>query len=278
MTDVRKLIAKLGAQEAALMGTSFLAPCLPGSRVRTRLQGLVREFSPPADFEGWGIFAPESERSARLVEPADPLAVCEYLALLKPFRLRLIYPASGQSWLAYPVNESDARQQSGSCQPVLVHLVSSGARLEAAVARRDGGALWFDELDRQADPREAEALNQAMDDEVLPQDLRFSGLTPEMRASYELAAAREPFFQENLRQRNERERLAGALQVGGGSLRSYLDRGDHWVVDWTDSRGALNSSAISKADLTVLSAGICLAGEDRRFDLQSLVGVVEGYG
>lgn len=277
MTDVRKLIARLGAQEAALMQATFLAPCLPGSRVRTSIQKLVREFEAPPDFEGWGLFQPEDERRVRLVEQADSIAVSEYLALFKPLRMRLIHPVSGRSWLAYPVNEADARQRLRQVGPRLVHLVTAGARLEVAVTRPDGGALWFDDLDRKTDPLEAESLNRSLEDQILPDKLSFKGLTPEMRTAYELAATQERFYQESLRLRNEHERLRQALKVGGGDLAGYLDRGDHWVVDWTDGNGGRHSSAISKRDLTVLSAGICLAGEDRRFDLQSLVGVVEGY-
>ena len=40
--------------------------------------------------------------------------------------------------------------------------------------------------------------------------------------------------------------------------------------------GRSRTSAIAKSDLTVMSAGVCLAGGDRTFDLQSLVGVVQG--
>lgn len=277
MTDVRKLIARLGAQEAALMKATFLAPCLPGSRVRTRVQGLLREFEAPARFEGWGLFAPENERRARLVAEADPIAVSEYLALLPGFRLRLAHAVSGRTWLGYPVNEADARQRLGQVRPLLVHLVDGGRRLEVVLARRDGGALWFDSVDRKADPQEAELLEDALERQVQPGALSGKGLTPEMRTAYELAATQEKFFQETLRARNEHERLRQALKVGGGDLRGYLDRGDHWVVDWTDGQGESHSSAIFKEDLTVLSAGICLAGEDGKFDLQSLVGVVEGY-
>lgn len=46
-------------------------------------------------------------------------------------------------------------------------------------------------------------------------------------------------------------------------------------MEWTTAEGDSHSSAISKADLTVISAGIGLSERDRDFDLQSLVGVVE---
>ena len=42
------------------------------------------------------------------------------------------------------------------------------------------------------------------------------------------------------------------------------------------SYGQRHTSAIGKGDLTVISSGICLSGRARDFDLQSLVGVMDG--
>lgn len=47
------------------------------------------------------------------------------------------------------------------------------------------------------------------------------------------------------------------------------------LVEGLTAAGELHASAIAKRDLTVLSAGIRLDGEDRRFDPQPLVGVME---
>ena len=72
--------------------------------------------------------------------------------------------------------------------------------------------------------------------------------------------------------------MSEALSRAGGRLSSYRDRGDNWLVTWTAPGGRVHHSVIHKHDLTVISSGICLSGQDRNFDLQSLVGVMEGAG
>ena len=97
-------------------------------------------------------------------------------------------------------------------------------------------------------------------------------MTPEMRTVYELVCRNIKHFDPKVR---DEWRLQRALKMGGGELRGFCDRDDYWLVEWTSGSGEHHNSAIAKNDLTVMSAGICLSGEDSNFDLQSLVGVVE---
>ncbi|MBI2875318.1 MAG: hypothetical protein HYY20_00360 [Candidatus Tectomicrobia bacterium] len=277
MTDLRKLLAQVAAEEDAFRQTTFLAPCVRGGQVRAKVVGLVYTFAPqPRNFEGWGIFQPVSERMAAVIEEASLPQVAEYLRLLKPLRLRLAHALRGQTWLAYPVNESDARQRLGEARPVPIHLVSDGAQFEPVVARWDGGGLWYEEIDRRDDPTMAESLRDALRKVTPPEAVRFKGMTPEMRTVYGVAAQQANAFQSMMQQRRDEARLRDALRMGGGELRTFDDRGDFWRVEWTTRDGEHHTSAIAKGDLTVISAGICLSGKDRDFDLQSLVGVVEG--
>jgi hypothetical protein len=73
----------------------------------------------------------------------------------------------------------------------------------------------------------------------------------------------------------DQRRLVGALRAGGGQLREAVDRGEFYLVEWETGDGVRRTSAVAKGDLTLLSSGICLAGRDRDFDLQSLVGVID---
>jgi hypothetical protein len=277
MPDIRKLLRSLAAAEEQLLTTQFLAPCLRGGRVRARVAGLVRTFRPEArDFEGWGIFQPVDEQLARLVEEAELPLVGEYLRLLRPLRARLAHALQRGSWLAYPVNESDARQRWGAARPLAVHLVTEGVQFEPVVARWDGSAWWFEEVDRRADPLAGEQLREALRRVTPPEEVRFKGITPEMRVAYDLAAQQAKEFFAMIQRRRDEARLRGALRVGAGELREFRDRGDYWLVEWTTRDGERHTSAITKNDLTVMSAGICLSGRDRDFDLQSIVGVVEG--
>lgn len=271
--DVRRLIDDIADQEDRFRQQLFVAPTVARGKVKARVAGLVQSFvTHPRSFEGWGVFQANQSHQAVLQEQASPAQRDGYLRLLKPLRLRLVMHLFGSLWLAYPSNESDARQRFGLCQPLPVALVSEGQAFEPILARHDGSGFWFDQIDRREHPRHAEQLRQALSLGKLGPELSWADMTPEMVTVYTIVAERL----HALGQGRDEARLKRALATGGGELLGFTERDDHWVVEWIDSRGQRHTSAISRSDLTVLSAGICLAGEDEKFDLESLVGVVEG--
>lgn len=273
MTNIHTLLQEIVNQENTLLTREFLAPCVCGGRVQTCVTGLVYTFrSQPSDFQGWGIFQPLGTKTAKLSETASLPQIEAYLQQFEAFRFLLVRSLQNQTWLAFPGNLGDLQQRLGWAKPVPVHLVSEGATFEPITARWDGRSFWFEGCDRRADPYPIDALREALQQRVLPDALNFKGLTPEMRAAYELATQNLDGFSSTAR---DERRLKAALKSGGGELQHFTDREDYWQVEWTAADGQRHASAISKADLTVMSAGICLSGRDRDFDLQSLVGVVE---
>ncbi|AUT01768.1 hypothetical protein CLI64_16020 [Nostoc sp. CENA543] len=273
MTNINKLINQIAIAQSNLQTTQFLAPCVKGGKVRTRVAGMIYTFTPkPSKFEGWGIFQAVDEKTAKVIESADLPQIAEYLQYFPQIRLRLAHQIQTQTWLAYPVNEADMRQRWKMVKPIAVHLVTEGNIFEQIIARRHGQSCWFEDIDRRADPVVSEILQSAIKQLIPVDELQFKGMTPEIRTVYELATQRvEGFYQPQ----QDEKRLRKALQMGGGELQQFNDRGDYWTVDWTTSDGVRHSSAIAKSDLTVISSGICLSGRDRNFDLQSLVAVME---
>ena len=157
-------------------------------KVHTRVAGIIFTFTPqPQDFEGWGIFQPVNEKTAEVVEEPSLPQLAQYLKLLKPLRLRLAYLLQGQTWLAYPANESDMQQRMGTAKPIPVHLVTEASAFEPIIARFDGGAWWFDEIDRRAEPQPTEQLKEHLRQLTTVENVRFGGMTPEMLTVYNFA-------------------------------------------------------------------------------------------
>jgi hypothetical protein len=275
VVDPRKLIEQFAEKEKLLTQTEFLAPRVGGGSIKTSVDKIVYTFKPkPEDFRGWGIFRAVDRGEAKLVEEATLPQICEYLKLLQPLRLRLLYLLREQTWLAYPVNESDMQQRFGRVNPAVVHLVTEGTAFEVIIARCDR-AWWFEDLDRRSDPEITNILNRQLQQEISPEELSFSGMTPEMATAYNLVWQQTAIARKKRQLKVAETRLETALKQADGKLESYRDRGEYWQIEWRTADGQLHSSAIDKRDLTVVSSGICLSGRDRDFDLQSLVGVME---
>ena len=273
MSDIRTLLQQITIQEEQFCSVRFLAPCVRGGRIRTRLAGMVYTFLPhPRQFEGWGIFQASKARTAALIEEASLVQIETYLKPFQSFRLRLAQRLQSKTWLAYPVNEADIRQRLGIFRPVPVHLVMEGKAFDQILARFDGQSWWFESLDRRDDPKVAETLRSELKGLTPPEGLRFKGMTPEMHCTYDLVAQRTEGMSQN---RQDERRLRQALKTGGGELQTFQEHSGYWTVEWTTSDGERHTSAIAKTDLTVISSGICLSDRDHDFDLQSLVGVIE---
>ena len=106
------------------------------------------------------------------------------------------------------------------------------------------------------------------------------GLTAEERIAYGvsywcryLAAEEARRKREAARMAMEEDRLRQALAHAGADLKGFIERPDVYTVTY-EVDGQRHVSVVSKQDLSVQVAGICLSGQDGNFDLHSLVGVI----
>jgi hypothetical protein len=261
--EALKLITVFSRDEAALGGQEFLAPLTQGGRARLRLRGLIYELTVAHARAGWWLCRARDARNAEVIGEALPWQRGDYLALWPELRLVLLEPLRHGDWLALPYNASDAAQRFGLAGLVVVRLVEGGQPFERIVSRVEGGTLWYDAPDRRADPVKAEALRAALAD---VRDVReIAGLGEGERAAYILLVSRYA------EQRTDRQ-LRAALAFGGATLVGYEIAGAMLRVTW--ERDGRRSVTLLTPDLAVVSAGICLSGQDGHFDLASIVGVV----
>lgn len=300
--SIHDLLNRMEAAEKGFVGTEFLAPVVGAGRVAVRIAGVVCQLQVtegrPKRFQGWAILRALSTSQAAFVREAGLAEVAGYLRLFPAVRLVLaqedkgthrnsgeLAPAAGagtqvggRRWLAVPAHRGDGRFRIEG--PVGLLLAEEGLeRFETVVARFDGRLFWYERRDPGRDPaiaaylREQLARLEANGLPPQPDSLHKRGLSREEREAYTLAWA---LLLQASRSRVE-IRLGEALAHAGAALQSFMERGDAYVVTY-EVDGRQHVSTIRADDLSVMTAGICLAGQDRRFDLTSLVGVLRQAG
>lgn len=289
------LLSQLAAKEQHFLDREFLAPVPRGGEVRVSIGGVLCKIRiEPKDFEGWGIFQPVSHTEALLVRTASLAERRRYLNLFPLVRL-IVCRRDGDRWLGCAASFGDRRFSIDGLVPI--ELPEAVQVFDVIRSRYDGGRFWFDEPDPRHDPGMAVYLRTALAEEVTPEELHRPGLTAEERAAYELNVWQQQADEEEAgprrnpahkrRSRNPRQaapsspaetdpvrrRLRENLSHAGARLIEYVEHSDSFRVVYTVG-GQQYTSAVDKQDLTVQAAGICLSGEDRKFDLASLVGVL----
>jgi len=275
MADILDIINRLAKSEDEAKGTVFVAPALKRGTVRIWIDGIVKTLRIPREFEGWGRFRYNGGKRARLLEEAPPFEAFEYLRPLKAMTFRLSFHVEDGTWVGYPANCGVATSMIGKCEPTLLRLVDGGSRFDSVIASFDGATWWYREHDPRKNPMDAEELNRAFNAGMSSDKVSFTGMTPEDREAYDLAVSPVRIMGMPDIPITDEDMLRRTLERGGGQLLSFADQDDRWIVEWETADGQRHSSAVSKTNMTVISAGICLSGRDRDFDLLSLVGVIE---
>ncbi len=264
---VSNLIASLAAKEDAFLRTRFVAPIAGEGVVQVRIAGAVcRLRIRPRRFIGWGVFAPMSYTDAVLDRAATMAERRAYLALWPSLRLVML---DGRR--AIPGRLSDKRFAIDG--EAIVLDVQDAEPFDTIIARFDGQRFWFDEPDPQADPAAAAYLREAIVAMRPPRQLDRPGLTPEQRLAY--AAEHDRRVREEIERQKltDEGRLQTALEHAGARLTSFSEVQDVYRVSYVVD-GRRHTSVVRKGDLAIASAGVCLSGEDQKFDLTSLVSVL----
>jgi hypothetical protein len=264
-------LERLSAAEAQALAAEFLAPMVRRGTVQVRIAGVVCRLKVyPVGFEGWGVFRPTSSTEARLIRPARLQERRGYLDLLPLLRM-IVCLRDGDQWLSTPAHRPDARFRREGLVPI--RLVEEADPFAVVLARFDGAHCWYDGPDPRRDPGTAAYLRESLARMVEPEQLSRKGLTAEERAAYALNYLPRLEAEREARRDRIEERLRGALAHAGAVLREYQERGDVYRVAY-EVDGRRHVSVVSRDDLSVQVAGICLSGRDRHFDLQSMVGVL----
>jgi len=261
---VNNLFHKVEEAEKEFRNSEFIAPVARHSKIGVRILGLVCEFTPTdPDFEGWAIFKPVSSTRAEVIGSPSLLQISKYLGRLSKARMILCERRRG-TWIGMN------KQLSGNQYPVLL---ADGVQLfDEIVTRWDGGNFWFEEKDPSADPSLADYLRGVLTNLASSPPPK-SGLDPFHRNAYQ--------WQLLLREKRIGEvtmdKIQRAVRHAGGFFKSYIERHDSYTVIFAIGGGEYRAT-IEKSGFGVISAGICLSGYDKKFDLQSLVSVVrEGH-
>lgn len=268
MNSILDLISRIGEKEASIQSKEFISPIFTNTTVATRIEGLVYSFSIPRVKEGWYRIKPRDVKSARIVGPADLGDIEQYLKRLDKIRLTLVLKKDGV-YLGIP----DKTNKYGFMPGELLSIYlcdDSPMDFDRVVGRYDGVNIWFEGIDQSNDPAKAEYLRGAMLKLEHPEKIKFSGLNVEEKFAYTLRMTFDKKFVEDRKKKDLQEDVGFA----GGEFVDFVERKDHYSVTYMVDGRRYTSHVSKEPRRMVISAGLCLSGGDKQFDLKSLISVI----
>lgn len=267
MDDVLDLIEGFGEKEKNISYMEFISPVYNNDTVIMSMDGIVLSFKISWYSPGWHRFKPVDYHKAQRIREAELSEIESYLRKLPQIRVCSGYRKDNIIY-GYPLKNNKI----GILHNNLVQVYLPDDQpldFDRILCRFDGVNLWYEGLDSSNDPTKSNYLRMALSEQIYPDKIRYSGLTLEERASYALRYSHES----ELKRQEKMKSIQGQVEYHGGKLLSCNERQDHLEVE-IEVEGQRFTTYVSKGEgHRVISAGICLEGMDKEFDLTSLVSV-----
>ena len=268
MSDILDIISKIGRKESQITEKVFISPVFSNTRVATHVEGIIYSFTIPGTKEGWYQIQPADTKKARVLGPADFSEREKYLNYLDKIRLVLVMKKDG-IFYGVPDKANKFGFEINDLLPIFL-CDDTPLDFDRVIARFDGANIWFDRVDQGNDPAKAEYLRTSMVKVLEPEKLIFSGLTLEEKLAYTLRLT----VDKKLVVDSQKDKLRRDVEFAGGSFVKFVERNDHFSVTYKVNRQEFTSYVSKDPVFSVISAGLCLNNNDRRFDLKSLVTVI----
>jgi hypothetical protein len=272
MKNVLDIISEIGKKEAEITQQVFISPIFSNSRVATHIDGIVYSFVIPGVESGWYQIKPVNTKVARIIGPANLIEQEMYLKCLDKLRL-VIVMKKDNIFYGVPDKANKFGFQVNDLLPIFLHS-DPAMDFDRVITRFDGANIWYECVDQGNGPAKAEYLRDCMAKVLDPSKLKFSGLTIEERLAYTLRLT----LDKRLIIDSKKDQLKRDVEFAGGSFIKFAERADHYSVTYQVNGNEFTSYVAKNPAHSVISAGLCLNGNDKRFDLKSLVTVIrEGH-
>lgn len=260
------LISSLGAAEESISKIEIISPIHDQTIIQTRVKGLVCKFKIPKTKPGWYKFKPLNMGRAEVFSEAGLDEVEKYLKHLPRVRMVALFK-SENIYFGIPCNNNFGL----NVKNILPMYLTSDAVMDFDVVfcRYDGQSFWYEINDLKNDFSKSDYLRESFRKLTLVKRIQYPGLMFEEKAAYAFKFEMDKEILEKMKKKD----LEEAVSHGGGKMVGYHEYKDHFKVTFKVDDVEYTSTISKDSSHEVLSSGICLSGEDKKFDLKSLVSV-----
>lgn len=281
---ILNIISKIGKKETDIINKVFVSPVCANTTVATHVDGIIFPFTIPKTKDGWYRIQPIDNKKATIIDEADLSDREKYLKYLGKLRLVIVKKIQG-TFYGVPDKVNKFGFRVNDLLPILL-CDETPLDFDRVITRFDGANIWFDQVDQGNDPTKAEYLrhclakitivaeSKGLEEGMDPANLSFSGLTLEEKIAFTLRLS----VDKKLVVDSKKVQLKKDVEFAGGSFVGFAERADHYGVTYRVNGSEFTSYVSKDRAHSVISAGLCLNGNDNKFDLKSLITVIrEGH-